>query len=748
MSGDPGIMNFSHNYHQLPIPVHATSHSKFTAVSFHVMGMEKIPVIPSLVQSCRQEFETLASRLEHGDTGQGTNAKSHFARFKLWAGSVGAHRVSGMRSLTYRLRDASTIRTQVISLLEDVKRHINEGISNSRSMFYSPNHQRIIRDWVTDKPIALSCPESPNAAHHRQYGDHVDSELAKLLGETEPCTSDESPHITAIKTCLAQAGQAIDCLLRLSIAISNPAPHDQFKSRVNVQTIHYEPYDFKHVQEKFPKLDASKAMRLSKAQTQRRRYFKYREDHHRRLGEGLEPDIAGYTESEAGGTTEASPVPKHLHDSYNHRSDSEQDATSEGSATSFAWSTELGDSAVCVPPIPTRDDDDGPFMCPFCFMIISVESKHDWKQVHPSLMMFIEYLVELTPMSTHRKHVFGDLRPYVCVWDTCASPGQDFQQRKDWIRHMDQEHWRHWSCPVGCSTTFDDFRALHIHLKRSHELEHSPDTMYAEFGMSSRVDHGKAEGICPLCQDFTIKTVRQYRSHVGHHLEQLALFALPNTLEYDGIDHKREEMKGKEKEEREKDHVEGENESTRSKEALTTSINDPSRPVKWHNEDISSDSDSPVEADIDEERPQQLLKNTVENYNERISQQPTGMQQELQLDYAEEPSTEQVSSNENEEINSSLPERAEASQPQRNQQGRPSRAKWPKSRGSQSTRSARISNKQPNRRHKYVQEKKWLCAWCHFGPLDWTYDKECVECGRPRDQYCRIEYQTRRIRVT
>lgn len=53
-----------------------------------------------------------------------------------------------------------------------------------------------------------------------------------------------------------------------------------------------------------------------------------------------------------------------------------------------------------------------------------------------------------------------------------------------------------------------------------------------------------------------------------------------------------------------------------------------------------------------------------------------------------------------------------------------------------------------SRRSKYVQEKKWFCAWCNFGPLDWTYDTHCLECGRPRDQYCRVEYQTRKVRVT
>lgn len=32
--------------------------------------------------------------------------------------------------------------------------------------------------------------------------------------------------------------------------------------------------------------------------------------------------------------------------------------------------------------------------------------------------------------------------------------------------------------------------------------------------------------------------------------------------------------------------------------------------------------------------------------------------------------------------------------------------------------------------------------------MDWIYDTSCLECQRPRDAYSRIEYQTRRVRVT
>lgn len=33
---------------------------------------------------------------------------------------------------------------------------------------------------------------------------------------------------------------------------------------------------------------------------------------------------------------------------------------------------------------------------------------------------------------------------------------------------------------------------------------------------------------------------------------------------------------------------------------------------------------------------------------------------------------------------------------------------------------------------RYVKEKKWYCGCCNFGPLDWTYDTHCVDCGHDR----------------
>lgn len=52
---------------------------------------------------------------------------SLLTRFKLWVGNLGAHRPSGIRSLEYKLRDASMVQNHVVSLLQDLCLSIDKG---------------------------------------------------------------------------------------------------------------------------------------------------------------------------------------------------------------------------------------------------------------------------------------------------------------------------------------------------------------------------------------------------------------------------------------------------------------------------------------------------------------------------------------------------------------------------------------------------------------------------------------------
>lgn len=206
-------------------------------------------------------------------------------------------------------------------------------------------------------------------------------ELTAYFNDDEDSESDEilDSHDKELNQVFAQIGGVIDCLLRLSVTISNPAPHDRFKSRAGGQIGYYESWDIQHVLAKFPHIDTKLAERLGRALTQRRKYFKYREDHHCRLKEGLNGDEDGASRGHA--TTLASSVPLHLKDvgptSQKVDLDILDDDHSELSATSYAPST-VDQSELRVPPIP-KEYVDGPFLCPFCYVFITVDNRYEWK---------------------------------------------------------------------------------------------------------------------------------------------------------------------------------------------------------------------------------------------------------------------------------------------------------------------------------------------------------------------------------
>ncbi|GAB1315509.1 C2H2-type domain-containing protein [Madurella fahalii] len=441
--------------------------------------------ISALVARGLSSLKTLHAAL--GDSpAQSSAASSHLARLKLWAGNLGAHRPSRSRSLEYRLRDASSIRNHIISLLTDLCESVDEGLSMAKG------------DAVASDEELHDATDAELKAYFQDDGDENDSDVGQILNDIR---------------------HTIDCLLRLSITIRNPAPHDRFRSRAASDVVElFEQWDIKHVREKFPTIDVKIAERLGRATARRRQYFKYREEHCARLAEGLDADHEHTDgEQEEGSeqdrrserekaTTVASSIPIHLKDSFSEFAELADDNKSEVSGTSFAPSG--GDAThLRVPRVP-KEHTDGPFKCPFCCMIISVNTRREWK-----------------------KHVFRDLQPYVCLSSTCPTPEQQYSRRNDWMNHMRQEHWRFWSCPYGCQQTYSTAQEFQQHVEKSHRSQAAARNLDALQVLSGHPDPKRARGKCPLCLDFHIRSDRQYSSHVADHLESLALFALPHTDE-------------------------------------------------------------------------------------------------------------------------------------------------------------------------------------------------------------------------
>lgn len=207
----------------------------------------------------------------------------------------------------------------------------------------------------------------------------MDDELAALFdaGSKDGFDSSSGYRNHELRDILSGIGNVLHCLLRFSVAISHPAPHDRFKFRAGIEvTRHFEHYDVMHVRANYPHMNPRLSERLGRMLTYRRRYFKYRADHHSRLNHGLDGELDDGA-SKGLATTIASSLPPGLTDAAETHLAVVDDDRSEVSASSYAPST-LDGSELRVPSIP-KQYIDGPFLCPFCYMIISVDSRHDWK---------------------------------------------------------------------------------------------------------------------------------------------------------------------------------------------------------------------------------------------------------------------------------------------------------------------------------------------------------------------------------
>lgn len=183
---------------------------------------------------------------------------------------------------------------------------------------------------------------------------------------------------------LLQVKNDVNCLMRLAVTIRNPAPHEQFKSRLPALVSSFNASYSEHVLHKFPALNPEVTERLGKALTYRRLFLRYREEHHERLNEGIEIDrgVDQKTqkgESRGGVTTEASWLPKDNPENNKPRPRVWRDDMSEQTGTSYAPSCVDG-AELRIPPIPPEYTD-GPFLCPYCFLPIEIENRYQWKCV-------------------------------------------------------------------------------------------------------------------------------------------------------------------------------------------------------------------------------------------------------------------------------------------------------------------------------------------------------------------------------
>lgn len=169
-------------------------------------------------------------------------------RLHVWAANIGAHQ-TGQSSLEFRLRDASHISQQITKLLEDLDSILND-----------------VKDELSNDQIEAFETATSSDTEDTPPNEDYTSELQQLY--------DEVVNI-------------VDCLYKMSMLIRRPAQHDLLTGSYRSDVAGYEPFDREHVRSKYHEADDMTVQRLGRAITHRRKYLKYRECHHAKLGEGI-----------------------------------------------------------------------------------------------------------------------------------------------------------------------------------------------------------------------------------------------------------------------------------------------------------------------------------------------------------------------------------------------------------------------------------------------------------------------------
>jgi hypothetical protein len=333
-------------------------------------------LIANHVQKCLDSFRDACSKLAKAEPlvrGKIPPGAMHdcFGRFRLWVGNIGAHR-RGRASLDYKLREASHIRIRVLELLQNLESDLQEA------------QDIITGQHVPWEDMSDSDSDASDDNEPEQPGSELHTELAQLV---------------------SNMAEINGCLMRLSLAIRNPAPHDQFKESTQIDVAHFEVFDIDHVRGKFPRAAEFLVLRLGKAISRRRQYLRYREEHRRKLEQGLksesgiqEPVVSSQAvdtitaPSEKIESTVASSLPLAIKTSAS-MADLDEDDYYEDTLSQTSYASSHSDLTRLRPPaLPEAGQDGEPFECPLCFRFTSVRQAAAW-----------------------HKHVYRDLQPYVTL---------------------------------------------------------------------------------------------------------------------------------------------------------------------------------------------------------------------------------------------------------------------------------------------------------------------------------------------
>ncbi|XP_014550402.1 hypothetical protein COCVIDRAFT_51766, partial [Bipolaris victoriae FI3] len=468
----------------------------------------------SCIAILHEVISALAQPDRNSNNVRNLRMREELDRFSLFVGNIGAlHRPESPMSIESRLQGANDVLTHILGLLDDLK--------------------EVIRDLLD---IVLGERE----------------EMVSVADETE----DECGGISEVNELQEEISETVTRLFRVSTLIRRAAPTDIFAKALSRNRYHFnDQFDISHVGEKYPKLVAKDSawlcQRLRRAITQRRRYLSYIQDHREKLadplshheksgGSAYKPQIPNIKQSLGPKPTlnrESLPsfftkattiAAEKLAPQLNVADESDpDDARSYTTISRSIDSDHESSTNVRIPKLDSLRTDRGKeFECPFCFRIKKFKSERMWK-----------------------KHVFSDLRPYVCTFPDCDAPY--FGDINEWFQHEMTFHRVDYKCFL-CARFFNQEEKYILHLKREHEetLDDGGEQTARDLSRKSLAQIPATD--CPCCSDWSVRlkeqviqtsgsvptgilavTLTVFKRHLAGHLEQLALFAIPISASTD-----------------------------------------------------------------------------------------------------------------------------------------------------------------------------------------------------------------------
>jgi hypothetical protein len=351
-----------------------------------------------------------------------------------------------------------------------------------------------------------------------------DSGSSAGLNDTEETVKDLKGHI--------------DCLLDLVPALESPAKDLTLEDKMYILS---EKNDmsaearlfFAEIISRWPSTDELFARRLAEANWKRRERLRAKllevqgRDREEEEEEEEEAENEGPVISER---SRASPWALSSPTSPSATNTSGLDHTAP-SETSLATSFNEEDSNIIrrrIPQLPENHEWGTAFRCIVCGDTLrDVDSPARWKYV-------AIILIRVTQLTELRKHVFNDIQPYICSYSECANGVNTFVSQRAWVNHEFKIHRidKHWYCFYCPGETFHSAGLCREHIQRTHEgtdyqlltQEQLDDLIY----IASRVQSQPAnKQECPFCLTVVADTIPKFGAHVGQHMREIAIAAIP-----------------------------------------------------------------------------------------------------------------------------------------------------------------------------------------------------------------------------